>query len=142
MDLESLRADLEQLRERALERIAASTQPDQIEQLTVDLLGKKGELTLVLRGIGALPAEDRPRVGAIANQVRQAIEAALDERGRELRKGAVADRLRAEALDVTTPGRPIPRAPTTRSPRPSPGSRMSSDSSASWCTRAPRSRMT
>ena len=109
MDLESLRADLEQLRERALERIAASTQPDQIEQLTVDLLGKKGELTLVLRGIGALPAEDRPRVGAIANQVRQAIEAALDERGRELRKGAVADRLRAEALDVTTPGRPIPR---------------------------------
>jgi len=109
VDLESLRADLEQLRERALERIAASTQPDQIEQLTVDLLGKKGELTLVLRGIGALPAEDRPRVGAIANQVRQAIEAALDERGRELRKGAVADRLRAEALDVTTPGRPIPR---------------------------------
>ena len=109
MDLDSLRADLENLRRGALERIAAASEPAQIDQLSVDLLGKKGELTLVLRGIGGLPAEQRPKVGAIANEVRQAIEGALAERGGELRTGALGRRLQAESVDVTTPGRPIPR---------------------------------
>ena len=71
------------------------------------MLGKKGRLTTVLRGIGALPADDRPRVGAVANVVRGAIEAALAERGTALRGSALAGRLAAETLDVTTPGRPI-----------------------------------
>ena len=63
----------------------------------------------MLRGIGALPPEDRPRVGAVANAVRTAIEAALAERGTVLRGSALTDRLAAEATDVTTPGRPIRR---------------------------------
>ncbi|HEY8632477.1 MAG TPA: phenylalanine--tRNA ligase subunit alpha, partial [Candidatus Limnocylindrales bacterium] len=70
---------------------------------------KKGRLTSVLRGIGALLAEDRPRVGAVANVVRQAIEQALAARGTDLRGSALEARLRAEAIDVTTPGRPIRR---------------------------------
>jgi phenylalanyl-tRNA synthetase alpha chain len=56
-----------------------------------------------------LPADDRPRVGAIANTVRGAIETALAERGTHLRGSALAERLAAETLDVTTPGRPIRR---------------------------------
>ena len=58
---------------------------------------------------GALPAEDRPKVGAIANRVRQDVEAALAERGTALRGSELDARLRAEAIDVTTPGRPIRR---------------------------------
>ncbi|HEX7347651.1 MAG TPA: phenylalanine--tRNA ligase subunit alpha, partial [Candidatus Limnocylindrales bacterium] len=61
------------------------------------------------RGIGALPADDRPKVGAIANAVRQTIEAALAERGTALRGSELEARLLAEAVDVTTPGRPVRR---------------------------------
>ncbi len=75
----------------------------------MDVLGKKGRLTGVLRGIGALPPEDRPRVGAVANAVRGAIESALAERGAALRSSELQTRLVREAVDVTTPGRPIRR---------------------------------
>ena len=73
------------------------------------ILGKKGRLTTVLRGIGGLPAEDRPKVGAVANTVRTTIERALSERGTTLRGSELTARLAAEAIDVTTPGRPIRR---------------------------------
>jgi len=62
----------------------------------------------VLRGIGGLPAEDRPRVGAIANEVRVAIEDAFAARTRELGAAALASRLLEERVDVTTPGRTVP----------------------------------
>jgi phenylalanyl-tRNA synthetase alpha chain len=75
----------------------------------VDILGKKGRLTVVSRGIGALPAEDRPRVGAVANPIRAAIEAAFRERGEVVGSDALRVRLAAETVDVTTPGRPIAR---------------------------------
>ena len=99
--------DLETLRDDALTSIAAAPDVASLEALELDVLGKKGRLTTVLRGIGALPADDRPRVGAVANVVRGAIEAALAERGTALRGSALAGRLVAETLDVTTPGRPI-----------------------------------
>ena len=109
MDLADLTRDLEALRTEALDAVAAAPDAAALEALELDILGKKGRLTTVLRGIGALPAEDRPKVGAIANTVRQAIEAALTERGGSLRGSELEARLRAEALDVTTPGRPIRR---------------------------------
>ncbi|MFL5725618.1 MAG: phenylalanine--tRNA ligase subunit alpha, partial [Chloroflexota bacterium] len=80
-----------------------------LDAIELDVLGKKGRLTAVLRGIGGLPPEDRPRVGAIANEVRGALETALAERGGELRGSELTARLAAEAVDVTTPGRPIAR---------------------------------
>ncbi|MEO8437423.1 MAG: phenylalanine--tRNA ligase subunit alpha [Chloroflexota bacterium] len=101
--------DLEALRGQALAAIAAAADVPALEALELDILGKKGRLTSILRGIGALPADDRPRVGAIANTVRTAIEAALAERGGALRGSALTDRLAAETLDVTTPGRPMRR---------------------------------
>jgi phenylalanyl-tRNA synthetase alpha chain len=69
VDFESLSADLRSLQERAIKEIAGTADPAALEALQIQYLGKKGELTAVLRGIGALPAEDRPRVGAIANEV-------------------------------------------------------------------------
>jgi phenylalanyl-tRNA synthetase alpha chain len=109
VDLADLTRDLEGLRDEALAAIAAAADVATLESIELDVLGKKGRLTSVLRGIGALPAEDRPRVGAVANVVREAIEAALAARGTDLRGAALALRLRAEAVDVTTPGRPIRR---------------------------------
>ncbi len=109
MELTELTRDLEALRDEALASIAAAPDVAALEAIEVDVLGKKGRLTAVLRGIGGLPSEDRPRVGAIANVVRGSIEAALEERGGGLRGAALETRLRAEAVDVTTPGRPIRR---------------------------------
>jgi phenylalanyl-tRNA synthetase alpha chain len=109
VDLADLTRDLETLRDDALGSIAATSDVAALEALEVDILGKKGRLTTVLRGIGALPPDDRPRVGAVANAVRGAIEAALTERGADLRGAALTGRLAEETLDVTTPGRPIRR---------------------------------
>jgi phenylalanyl-tRNA synthetase alpha chain len=109
VDLAHLTRDLEALRDEALAAIAAAPDVAALQALEIDILGKKGRLTLVSRGIGALPPEDRPKVGAIANPVRIAIEAALAERGRVLHSSALVERLAAEAVDVTTPGRPLAR---------------------------------
>ena len=114
MDLADLTRDLEALQGEALAALTAAPDMVALDALELDVLGKKGRLTAVLRGIGALPAEDRPRVGAIANTVRSAIEAALTERGLALHGSELAARLGAEALDVTTPGRAIARG--TRHP--------------------------
>ena len=109
MDLSDLTRDLEALRAATLAEIAAAGEAAALETLEHEVLGKKGRLTAILRGIGALPAEDRPRVGAVANEVRGSIEAALAERGATLRGSELEERLAAEAVDVTTPGRPIRR---------------------------------
>jgi phenylalanyl-tRNA synthetase alpha chain len=109
MELSDLTRDLEGLRDDALAAIAAAPDVASLEAIELEVLGRKGRLTTILRGIGGLPAEDRPRVGAVANVVRGAIEAALAERGGGLRGSELESRLRAEAVDVTTPGRPLRR---------------------------------
>ena len=109
MELTDLTRDLEALRDDALAAIAGAQDVPALEAIELDVLGRKGRLTTVLRGIGGLPADDRPRVGAVANVVRGAVEAALAERGGMLRGSALEARLAAEAIDVTTPGRPIRR---------------------------------
>ncbi len=109
MDLAQLTSDLETLRERALS--AASSAPDTaaLDAIELEELGKKGELTGILRRIGGLPPQDRPKVGAIANQVKIAVEAALAEARTRLGGAELAARLAAEAVDVTSPGRPVRR---------------------------------
>jgi phenylalanyl-tRNA synthetase alpha chain len=109
VDLSDLTRELEALRDDALASIAAAGDVAALEALDIDILGKKGRLTTVLRGIGSLPPDDRPRVGAIANAVRGDIEAALAERGTDLRGSALTGRLAAETVDVTTPGRDMRR---------------------------------
>jgi phenylalanyl-tRNA synthetase alpha chain len=109
VDLADLTRDLETLRAEALAAIQAAPDTSTLGALEIDVLGKKGRLTGILRGIGALPAEDRPKVGAVANVVREAIEDAIEERGAALRGTELEARLAEEAVDVTTPGRPIRR---------------------------------
>jgi phenylalanyl-tRNA synthetase alpha chain len=109
VDLADLTRDLEALQTEALASVAAAPDAATLDALELEILGKKGRLTTVLRGIGGLPAEDRPKVGAIANTVRTTIERALSERGTTLRRSELTARLAAEAIDVTTPGRPIRR---------------------------------
>ncbi len=109
MELADLTRDLEALRADALAAIGSASDGATLDALGLDILGKKGRLTSVLRGIGGLPAEDRPKVGAAANDVRETIQAALAERGATVRGGELAARLAAETVDVTTPGRPIRR---------------------------------
>ena len=77
MDLTDLTRDLEATRDDALAQIAAAGDVPALEAIELDVLGRKGRLTTVLRGIGGLPAEDRPRVGAVANVVREAVEKAI-----------------------------------------------------------------
>jgi len=109
VDLTDLTRDLEATRDDALARIASAQEVPTLEAIELDVLGRKGRLTTVLRGIGGLPAEDRPRIGAVANVVRGAVEKAIAERGLSLRGSALESRLAAETVDVTTPGRPIRR---------------------------------
>jgi phenylalanyl-tRNA synthetase alpha chain len=101
--------DLEALRDDVRRSVEAAGDVPTLEALELEVLGKKGRLTTVLRGIGALPADDRPKVGAVANTVRTDLEAAFAERGKQLRGSALTERLATEAIDVTLPGRPIRR---------------------------------
>jgi phenylalanyl-tRNA synthetase alpha chain len=109
VELQDMRGDLERLRERALNGVASAPDLAALDELEAGYLGKKGELKSVLRGIGRLPPDDRPQVGAIVNEVRTAIEAAFAERRTVLAAVALEARLAAEAVDVTTPGRRPPR---------------------------------
>ena len=110
MDLASVSADLAALRQRALATVADADDLKELEAAETAFVGRKqGALTAVLRGIGALPAEDRPRVGAMANEVREAVEAAIADRRTRLAAIALEVRLAAERIDVTLPGRPLRR---------------------------------
>jgi phenylalanyl-tRNA synthetase alpha chain len=109
VNFDSLSADLRTLQDRALTEISAAADPAALDALQIQYLGKKGDLTAVLRGIGALPAEDRPRVGAIANEIGEAVKGALAARAAELNAQVQTLRLAAESVDVTLPGRPVRR---------------------------------
>ena len=97
---------LEKIRAGAME--ALSDTSANLEEIRIKYLGKKGELTKVLRGMGALTAEERPVVGALANKVRGDIEAAIEKKAAELKAAARSAALKAERLDVTVPGDEFP----------------------------------
>ncbi len=110
MDLATLTAQLRALRDEALPRIAAASDLATLEELDLYYLGRKsGALSGLMRGIGSLPVEDRPRVGAVVNDVRTAVESALAEARARTGSQALAGRLAAETVDVTAPARLVPR---------------------------------
>ncbi|MGC8633563.1 MAG: phenylalanine--tRNA ligase subunit alpha [Candidatus Limnocylindrales bacterium] len=109
MDLETIAARLSALQEAGLAAIGRAGEPDALDAVHVDYLGRRGELKTLLAGIGALPPADRPVVGAIGNRVREVLEEALSARRAELEASALDARLARETLDVTLPGRPLPR---------------------------------
>jgi phenylalanyl-tRNA synthetase alpha chain len=108
-DADTLTGRLETLRETALGAVAAAANPEDLEAVATRYLGRKGELTDLLRGIGTLGAEDRPRAGQVANRVREDVEAALEERRRALAGDELEARFARETVDVSLPGRPLRR---------------------------------
>jgi phenylalanyl-tRNA synthetase alpha chain len=107
MNLDDLTRDLESLAAEAATALAAASDVAAVDALELDVLGKKGRLTGILRGIGSLPVDDRPKVGAVANQVRATIEQEIGARRAVVGAAELDARLLAETIDVTTPGRPI-----------------------------------
>ena len=102
-----MKEHLESLRVQALEELEQAKSFEDLEALRIRLLGKKGELTAILKQMGKLSAEERPIVGQVANTVRAAIEEKLESRRAELQVEALNAKLEAEALDVTVPGKPL-----------------------------------
>lgn len=102
--LNELETQLVALKQEATPAIAKTDTLDQLEQLRVNYLGKKGQLSQILRGMGKLSAEDRPRIGALANEVKEALQQSLDNKRQELQAAQIQAQLAAETLDVTMPG--------------------------------------
>ena len=101
-----MKETLEKIKAAALQELADKSAD--LEALRIKYLGKKGELTAVLRGMGQLPAEERPVIGQLANDVRAAIEEALNARLDEAKEAALRHKLQKETLDVTVPGDETP----------------------------------
>ncbi|RMF45304.1 MAG: phenylalanine--tRNA ligase subunit alpha [Deltaproteobacteria bacterium] len=100
-----MKEKLEQLLARGREEVNAASDEAALQQVRVGLLGKKGDLTAIMKGMGGLSPEERPVIGALANRVKQELEAAIDQRAAILRREAIAARLESERIDVSLPGR-------------------------------------
>lgn len=90
------------------EKIASVSALDKIEELKVAFLGKKGELTAILKGMGKLSPEERPVVGQLVNRVREAMENSIADKTERLRAAALNAKLERESVDVTMPGKVRP----------------------------------
>ena len=99
-----MKQQLEQIKLQALSALEEASTPAALEELRVAYLGKKGELTAVLKQMGKLSAEERPVMGQIANSVRAEIEAKLEVRKTAINASVLEAKLASEALDVTIPG--------------------------------------
>lgn len=100
-----MRERLEEMKQLALEQLAQCSDAQTLNELRVKYLGKKGELTEILRGMGKLSAEERPVIGQVANEVREAIEQVIAEKQTQFDQAAQQEQLRKETIDVTLPGR-------------------------------------
>lgn len=100
-----MKEKLEQIRREALEALEQTKAAQDLEALRVKYLGKKGELTAVLKQMGGLSAEERPVIGQLANEVREALAEALSRQQQAIEAAALSARLAAEAVDVTIPGK-------------------------------------
>lgn len=103
----SLKDQLEQLRQKGVQDINETDSQKQLNEIRVKLLGKKGPITEVLRGMKDLTPDERPKVGAFANEIKQDIAQAIETRLTELNKVALQRRLQHETIDVTLPGQPV-----------------------------------
>ena len=102
-----MKEQLEAIRKAALEAIAGTCERSELAAVRVQYLGKKGELTAVLKQMGKLSPEERPVMGQVANEVRADLEQAIEAQAAVLAEKALIDRLAAETLDVTIPGKEV-----------------------------------
>ncbi|MEL6854551.1 MAG: phenylalanine--tRNA ligase subunit alpha [Cyanobacteria bacterium J06606_4] len=99
-----IESQLSAVQRSALDDINAVSSLDELEKARVKYLGKKGDLSKVLGGMGKLSAEERPKIGALANRAKTALQSQLEQRKTELQAAQIRAQLAAETLDVTMPG--------------------------------------
>ena len=97
--------NLDSLKQQGIDAVSAATDSKALEDLRVEYLGKKGHITSLLKTLGKLNEADRPRAGAAVNVVKQELQKLISARKNELESAAVTDRLAAEKIDVSLPGR-------------------------------------
>ncbi len=100
-----MKEKLQAIREDAISKITASDNLDKLNQIRVEVLGKKGQLTEVLKGMKDVAPEDRPKVGQLVNDTRKIIEEKMEEVKAELQAKAREAKLKAEVIDVTLPAK-------------------------------------
>ncbi|MDR2932101.1 MAG: phenylalanine--tRNA ligase subunit alpha [Oscillospiraceae bacterium] len=100
-----MKTALEDIRRQALTAIDEAVDQKTIDDLRVQYLGKKGALTAILKQMGSLSAEERPVIGQLANDIRAEIEARIAQKSAGMKKSGLEERLKAEKLDVTMPGK-------------------------------------
>lgn len=98
-----MKEKLEQIKARALEQIEKSDALEKLNEVKVTFLGKKGELTAVLKGMKDVAPEDRPKVGQLVNEVREEIEKVLEDAVKQMERAAREAQMKAEVIDVTLP---------------------------------------
>ncbi|MGO5051125.1 phenylalanine--tRNA ligase subunit alpha [Lachnospiraceae bacterium LCP25S3_G4] len=100
-----MKEKLQSIKAEALRQIEASDMPEKLNDVRVKFLGKKGELTAVLKGMKDVSPEDRPKVGQLVNETREAIEAMLDDTKKKMEYAIRAEKLKEEVIDVTLPAK-------------------------------------
>jgi len=100
-----VKEQLKKIEELAKNELSSCTEIKALDDLRIKYLGKKGELTCILKQMGKLSAEERPIVGQLANKVRADIETALSEKLSALKTQAQAAKIAAESIDITLPGK-------------------------------------
>lgn len=93
---------LEQLKQEALQKIEAAASVKELNDVRVAYLGKKGPITDLLKGMGKLPADERPKMGALVNVVRETVTTSLEEKMELLEQQAVNEKLEIETIDIST----------------------------------------
>ena len=100
---------LEQIGKETKNQVSKVTNLQELQELKVKILGKKGELTEILRGMGTLSAEERPKIGSLANKVRTEIENSMQAKETELKQKELQEKLESEKIDVTLPATKVKR---------------------------------
>ncbi|WP_174729662.1 phenylalanine--tRNA ligase subunit alpha [Mesobacillus harenae] len=98
---------LKELEGEAISKVESASSLKELNEVRVSFLGKKGPITEVLKGMGKLSAEERPKMGALANEVRDVISMRIESKQQELEEAAVNEKLASETIDITLPGRPV-----------------------------------
>ena len=104
-----IQEDLERIRQEARQQLEKAVSSDDINRIKVNMLGKKGQLTSILKGMKDVAKEDRPKVGQLVNETREKIETALLQAQTEIEQKAQAERLKAETIDITLPSKKLER---------------------------------
>jgi len=104
---QTVKERLQELQAEAIAKVEEAADLKALNDIRVAYLGKKGPITEVLRGMGKLSAEERPVIGALANEVREAIATKIEEKQTALEQAEVERKLSSESIDVTLPGRPV-----------------------------------